>query len=353
MHRGTDVLIKFRKTFPEIMPVEFKDYYRVLGVARDASEEDIRKAFRSLARKHHPDVARDKKNAEERFKEINEAYEVLGDPAKRKRYDTLGAQWNHEAGPGAAAGGPSHSGGRPGRGREPEFEFHFGGTGFSDFFEQFFGQRRSGGRAGFHPGNRNAADEDEGAYAEFESGSDVQGDILVSLEEALRGSVRSVTLQRTHPQTGESSTHTFKVRIPAGVAEGQLIRIAGKGEPGTGHGPAGDLFLRIRYAAHPDFRVRDSDLQHDLELAPWEAVLGTTVSVPSLDGPVSVKIPPGTSTGHQLRVRNRGLPQRGTGKRGDLFILVRVQVPPSISAEQRQLWERLAAASRFNPRDET
>jgi curved DNA-binding protein len=347
------MVIKFHRTFLQDMPVEFKDYYKVLGVTRDASDEAIRKAFRSLARKHHPDVARDKKGAEERFKEINEAYEVLGDPAKRKRYDQLGAEWSQGMRPESPGGWPPHGRARGSRGPEEEFEFHFGGTGFSDFFEQFFGRGRSGEQPGFGT-SRGGTDGDEDARPfSHQRGPDVQGEILVSLEEALHGSVRSVTLQRVHPHTGAVSSQTFKVRIPAGVSENQLIRVAGKGESGIGRGAAGDLYLRIRYAAHPDFRVRGSDLLHDLELAPWEAVLGTTLSVPSLDGPVSVRIPAGTSTGHQLRVRGRGIPQGKDGPRGDLFIVAQVQIPKSVDAEQRRLWEQLAAVSQFNPRQES
>lgn len=330
------------------MPVEFKDYYAILGVPRDASEEDIKKAFRRLARQYHPDVARDQKAAEEKFKEINEAYEVLSDPAKRRKYDTLGAQWTAGAGfepPPGAARWTSPDG-------TESFEFHFGGTGFSDFFEQFFGR---GGldelfrqaRAG-----RAAGTEAEAAAlgsAAGSRGADIEGDLLVTLEEAFHGAVRSLSLQKTDPRTGHTETHTFKVRIPAGVQDGQTIRVPGKGGAGRGGGPPGDLYLRVRLAAHPWFRVRGADLYHDLDLAPWEAALGAAVEVPTPEGRVTVRIPPGTSSGRQLRVRGRGLP-RGGGERGDLYVVVNIEVPEPRSAEERQLWEQLRRVARFHPR---
>jgi curved DNA-binding protein len=331
------------------MAVEFKDYYQVLGVSRTASDDDIKKAFRKLARQYHPDVAKDKKNAEAKFKEINEAYEVLGNPENRKKYDELGAHWKH----GAQFRPPPGWQHRTGRGARPggteEFEFHFGGTGFSDFFEQFFGGR--GGRfGGFADHAQEEAPEGFGRQREFaQRGQDVEGDILVTLDEALHGSVRAVTMERANPRTGAAETQTFKVRIPAGVREGQLIRLAGRGGEGAGGGSAGDLYLRVRLAQHPDFRVRGSDLYYDLDLAPWEAVLGTTVTVPTLDGPVSLRVPGGAVQGQQLRVRNRGLP--GTGAtRGDYFAVVNIHVPAKVSDAERALWEQLARGSGFNPR---
>lgn len=337
------------------MPVEFKDYYATLGVSREASDEDIKKAFRKLARQYHPDVARDKRVAEEKFKEINEAYEVLSDPAKRKKYDTLGAHWKQGAGfeppPGWAPPGG-------GRWSSPDgsqtFEFHFGGTGFSDFFEQFFGggagfddllrQARAGGMGG------GAAGRMAGRTGFATRGADIEGDILVTLEEVMRGSVRTISLQRTDPRTGRAETHTFKVRIPPAVQEGQTIRVAGKGSESRDGGAPGDLFLRVRLAAHPDFRPRGADLYHDLELAPWEAVLGCTVQVPTFEGKVTLRIPPGANHGQQLRLRGRGLPRAPRGERGDLYVVINVEVPQNLTSEERALWEQLARTSRFNPR---
>jgi len=320
------------------MAVEFKDYYSILGVARDASDDDIKKAFRKLARQYHPDVAKNKKTAEEKFKEINEAHEVLSDPAKRRKYDELGAHWQDG---GAAAYPPPGA-----RGRAAQQEYHFGGTGFSDFFEQFFGRRGGGGTADFE---EVFGRPDAGAYAA--RGGDIEGDILVTLDEALHGSMREVSLQRVDPRTGEREAETFKVRIPPGAQHGRRIRVPGKGGPGRGGAEAGDLYLRVRFAAHPDFEPRGSDLYHDLALAPWEAVLGAQVVVPTLTGSVKLRIPPGTNSGRQLRVRGQGLPAApGREERGDLYVVIGVNVPEEVGAPERELWEKLARSSKFNPR---
>jgi curved DNA-binding protein len=325
------------------MPVEFKDYYATLDVPRTASEQDIKASFRKLARKYHPDVAKDKKTAEEKFKEINEAYEVLSDPEKRKKYDQYGANWKAGAGSQPPPGWDGGPGGSPdgAQGRE----FHFDGTGFSDFFEQLFGRR---GRGGFGSGGAGFEPSDGGSRQSH--GHDIEGDILVTLDEVGHGSVRSISLQRPNPHNGQLETKTFKVRIPVGVSEGQIIRVPGKGGEGTGGGASGDLFLHVLYAAHPDFRARGFDLYHELDLAPWEAVLGTTVSVPTLNGRVNVRIPPGTDNGQQLRVRDRGLPKRKQGEKGDLYVVVNLRLPRQLSDGEREAWENLSRVSRFNPR---
>ncbi len=331
------------------MALEFKDYYATLGVSRDAKDAEIKKAFRALARKYHPDVAQDKKAAEAKFKEINEAHEVLSDPEKRRKYDELGANWqagDFQPPPGGGRRGWSTAGAGGGQ------EFHFGGTGFSDFFEQFFGGGRSAGgfEEMFRQGRMQA--EGEGAEQFGIPGRNVEGDILVTLDEAMHGSLRPISLQRVNPQTGEAETESFKVRIPPGAQDGRRIRVPGKGGPGRGGGPAGDLFLRVRLAAHPDFRVRGADLFHDVDLAPWECVLGTQVTAPTLTGSIKLRIPPGTNNGQQLRVRGQGLPLPKTpGERGDLYVVAHVQMPPDPSGEERALWEKLARTSSFNPRD--
>lgn len=333
------------------MAVEFKDYYTTLGVARDASEADIKKAFRKLARVHHPDVAKDKKAAEEKFKEINEAYEVLGDPEKRKKYDTLGPNWNQEGGfqPPPNWGGGARRTAR-GAGGPQAREFHFGGTGFSDFFEQFFGGGAGGGAYGYGGG----ADDEEGffqAQNQPHRGRDVEGDILVTLNEAMDGTVRPISLQTVDPGTGKQETQTFTVRIPAGTHNGQRIRVPEGGRADHRGGPPSNLFLRVRLAAHPEFRAKDSDLFHDLDLAPWEAVLGGEVEVPSLDGSrVKLRIPAGTQNGQQLRLRGRGLPKGRSGERGDVYVVVNVVLPTTLTDEDRAHWETLARESRFRPR---
>ena len=344
------------------MSVQYKDYYQTLGVARGASDAELKKAFRKLAREFHPDVAKNKKQAEEKFKEINEAYEVLGDPAKRKRYDELGANWRSGADFRPPSGWESFGQGRPSGGGAQEF--HFGGTGFSDFFEQIFGSAGGRGPAGF--GRGGFAGEEVGG----ERGQDIQGDILVTLEEAMSGSVRSVSVrhgvacqscagsgQRSRRPcavcggTGQvAKAETYQVKVPAGVTEGQRLRSAGRGEAGMGGGAAGDLLLRVRLARHPDFEVEDHNLIYQAEVAPWEAVLGANISVPTLSSPVSIKIPPGTQNGQKLRVRGRGLPERGGGN-GDLIVETRVEVPNRVTEPERKLWEQLARESKFNPRE--
>lgn len=320
------------------MSVAFKNYYDILGVASDASEAEIKNAFRSLARIHHPDVARDKTGAEARFKEINEANEVLSDPAKRRKYDELGANWNRPDRQAAQQAGGYRGGAEDGA------EFHFEGTGFSDFFEQFFRSRGSPD-GGF---GRTWEGDTEGGNA-ARRGEDIESDILVTLDEVLHGSERTIRLQRADPRTGQSTTQTLQVKIPPGVREAQLVRLTGKGRAGLGGGPAGNLYLRVRLARHPDFRIRDSNLYHDVELAPWEAVLGAAVLIPTLDGTVSLRIPPDTTAGREFRLRGMGLPT-GSGTRGDLHVLVGIQVPSRPSPEQKALWEQLAAKSAFSPR---
>jgi curved DNA-binding protein len=325
------------------MPVQYKDYYEILGVPRGAGDAEIKKAFRRLAREYHPDVAKDKKKAEEKFKEVNEAYEVLGDPEKRKKYDQLGANWKSGAEFRPPPGWENFGGGQSFHGRGQggeEFEFHFGGTGFSDFFEQLFGSM-GGRRAGF--GRFSNAEEMETA----ERGRDIEGDILVTLDEAMHGAVRTVNVRHTVGSSVKTETH--QVKIPPGVTEGQRLRIAGRGEAGSGGGVAGDLYLRVRLAKHPDFEVENHNLVYEAELAPWESVLGAEIPVPAPDGRVNIKIPPGTQSGQKLRVRGRGLPVRD-GTRGDLLVVIRISVPAKISDAERKLWEQLSRESKFNPR---
>jgi DnaJ-class molecular chaperone len=338
------------------MAVKFRDYYEVLGVPRTASEDDIRKEYRKLARKHHPDVNPGDKSAEEKFKEINEAYEVLSDPDKRKRYDQLGSNWK--------AGGDftPPPGGRNGRvDFSGDFGDMFGGnrgaSGFSDFFESMFGRGRTGGaRSG----------------ANFRMpGQDIEAEIQLTLEEAHRGGTRSISLEVTEPcpecnGTGRkdgkvcptcrgagviSRPKSFDVTIPPGVRDGSVIRLAGQGEPGANGGPPGDLYLHVRIQPHRLFEVvGENDIQIELPVAPWEAALGAKVTVPTLDGSVEMTIPAGTQGGTRLRLRNQGLNKRGGG-RGDEYVKIKIVIPPRLTAKERELFEKLAAESRFNPRE--
>jgi curved DNA-binding protein len=311
------------------MAVQFRDYYETLGVSKAASDDEIRSAFRKLARKYHPDVAKDKASAEEKFKQINEAYEVLSDPEKRKKYDQLGASWNQPGGfqppPGWGEQPPGGGFHRYG-GENGGVEFEFGGTGFSDFFEAFFGGGR--GRSAFGGGFGQRA---------AERGSDVEADIMVTLEEALSGSKRAVSLRRA----GSNKTETYQVKIPRGVHEGQRIRLAGQGEAGARGGKSGDLFLRVRLARHPDFTVEGSDLIHEIKIAPWQAVLGAELQVPTLEGKARMKLPPGTQGGQRFRLRGRGLPS-STGARGDLYVVTQIHVPKKLTEPERKIWNQLA-----------
>jgi curved DNA-binding protein len=316
----------------EGMAVQFRDYYETLGVPKTAKDDEIRTAFRKLARKYHPDVAKDKKAAEEKFKQINEAYEVLGDPEKRQKYDQLGENWNQ---PGGGFQPPPQWGGQPGGGGFHRYgggdggvEFEFNGTGFSDFFEAFFGGGR-GGQSAFGGFGQRAP--------QAEKGNDVEADIMVTLEEALNGSTRTVSLRRT----GSSKLETYQVKIPRGVHEGQRIRLAGQGQAGERGGKSGDLFLRVRLARHPEFTVDGNDLVHDEKIDPWQAVLGAELKVPTLEGSVMMKIPPGTQGGQRFRLRNRGLPG-ATGTRGDLYVEIQIVVPKKITDKEREIWSELA-----------
>ena len=306
--------------------MEYKNYYEVLGVVKTATPEEIRSVFRKKAREYHPDVAKDKVKGAEKFKELNEAYEVLSDPAKRAKYDQMGRE--------VPGGGYEWAGGVPrgqaGPGME---EVHFGGTGFSDFFESMFGGM--GGVEGMRAaGGRRMA----------RRGADVEGDLMVTLEEAMQGSSREVTLQR-----GGGRVETYRVKVPAGVREGQRIRLAGRGQEGASGGEAGDLYLRVRLARHPDLRVEGEDLVTDLEMAPWEMVGGATVPVRTLEGAVMLKVPAGSLAGQKLRLRGQGL-RREDGSRGDLYAILEVVVPGAVGAEEKKLWEELGKKSGWQPR---
>jgi curved DNA-binding protein len=314
------------------MAVAFRDYYEVLGVPRDASEEDIRRAYRKLARQYHPDVSKEP-GAEDRFKEVSEAYEVLSDQEKRERYDRLGANWKAGDDVSGAAGFDFGQGGgfRQGGFDDVHVEFGSGGD-FSDFFESFF--RSRGGR-----GRRSGS---FGGFDGFSTrGSDTEATLELSLEEAAGGK-RKISL---------GDGRDYEVNIPPGVRDGQRIRLAGEGGGGSGGGPSGDLFLRVRLKPHPRFRVEGRDLHVDLPVAPWEAALGADVEVPTLGGSSRVKVPEGSSCGRRLRLRGQGMPNPG-GADGDLYASVQIKVPKQPSDQERELFERLREASRFDPRKE-
>ena len=295
--------------------MEYKDYYRILGVAKTATDKEIKAAYRKLARKHHPDVNQGNKAAEARFKEINEANEVLGDKEKRKRYDELGAKWN-EVGRGAPQGR-----GWPGGGVRVGFEDLGGAGDFSDFFRTFF----SGGGGGFGGF--------EGGEEAFSPGSDAEGEVDLTLAEVFRGTSREVGVGGTRRRV--------EVKIPPGVRDGSRVRVAGEGGRGAG-GRRGDLYLRVRVAPDPTFERKGDDLQTTLRAPLTAAVLGGEAQVPTLEGSVGIKIPAGTPAGQVFRLRGHGLPKLGTpDERGDLLATLAVELPRTLSDRQRELFEEL------------
>jgi curved DNA-binding protein len=313
------------------MPAQFRDYYQTLGVSKTASQDEIKSAFRKLARKFHPDTAEDKKTAEEKFKEVNEAYEVLGDPEKRRKYDEFGANWQHGAPP-PTGGWQQAGGGFPGGfgGGGDDVDFEFGGTGFSDFFEQMFGARRA---SGFSRGG--------GGFANVpQRGSDIEADIMVTIEEAFHGSTRQISFRRSD----STQVQTYTVKIPKGVREGQRIRLAGQGGTGAAGGGAGDLYLRVKFQKHPEYEVEGTDLYREVPVPVWDCVLGGVAELETLEGRAKIKIPAGTQGGKKFRLAGRGLPGSG-GTRGDLYAVVMVEVPTQLNSEQKALWEKLSQVS--------
>lgn len=328
--------------------MEYKDYYKLLGTTRSASKEDISKAFKKLARKYHPDLNPNNKDAEDKFKEINEAYEVLKDQKKRKLYDQFGSNWEHGQNfqPPPGYEGRNFGGGFPGGG---------GGGGFSDFFETIFGGAGAGagpGGGSFRGGFQQGGFGGGGFQQRPRRGSDSEAAYELTLDEAYRGGSKSITLQEqvSGPDgIPRMTTKTLELKVPAGIKDGQKIRLAGQGNPGMAGGAKGDLYLKIKLMPHTLFKVSDADIILDLPLAPWEAALGATLRIPTLDGAVEMKIPPGIGSGKKLRIKGKGL---GSGaKRGDQFVRILIQAPDRITAEERELWEQLQEKSEFKPRD--
>ncbi len=307
--------------------MDYKDYYAVMGVERGATQDEIKRAYRKLARKYHPDVSKEP-DAERKFKELGEAYEVLKDPDKRAAYDQLGSNW------------------RAGQDFQPPPDWgagfeHPGGMGgeegdFSDFFEALFG--RAAGRRG-------------GAGRTMHvRGQDHHAQVLIDLEDAYRGATRTLALRL--PEVDDhgrvvARERRLQVQIPRGVRAGQHIRLAGQGAPGIGDGGAGDLYLEIAFNPHGLFRVEGRDVFIDLPLAPWEAALGAEVQVPTPDGAVEVKIPPGMAAGRRLRLKGRGIP--GTTP-GDFYVVAQIVLPPADTDAARQAYRDLQRNLPFNPR---
>lgn len=309
------------------------DYYKVLGVARTASEDEIRKAYKRLARENHPDVKPNDPAAAERFKQANEAYEVLSDGDKRKQYDTFGAAWKQAGQRGGPfpGGGPFGGGGR---GAEIDLGDLFGGQGEVDLGDIFGGMFGGSGRKGGRQRRSAAA-----------RGGDLRTEITVPFTLAATGGEYDVHL------THDGAPETLAVKIPAGIRDGGVIRLGGQGEPGVGNGPAGDLLLTVRVAPHPYFRRDGNDVLLDVPLTMTEAALGTRVDVPTLsDGTVTVTIPPGTSSGAKLRLKGKGIADLKTRERGDQYAVVKIVVPKAPDERVRKLLEELAEATHQEPR---
>jgi curved DNA-binding protein len=309
--------------------MEYKDYYKILGVSRDASQEQIKSAYRKLARKYHPDVSKEPQ-AEQHFKEVNEANEVLKDAEKRAAYDALGSGWRAGQDFRPPPGGAGGTGGFGGGFRQ---EFNAEDLDqFSDFFASLFG-------SGFRPERPQAR----------QRGMDQNTRIQITLEDAYRGATRQIRLSDSqwHPDGRvEPASRTLNVRIPAGVTQGQQIRLAGQGA--TGAGGRGDLFLEVDFAPHPLYRAEGRDIHLNLPITPWEAALGATLSVPTLGGTVSLRIPPGSQSNQRLRLKGRGLPGKAPG---DAFVQLEIVNPPADHDQARQAYRQLAEQFKaFNPR---
>ncbi len=322
--------------------MEFIDYYSVLGVARGATADEIDSAYRKLARQFHPDVSK-AKNAEEKFKQVGEAYEVLKDPAKRAQYDQYGAAWKDAQEHGAPPPGFDGFRSRPRSAQPSDFAAEFGGGGdFSDFFQQLFGMGGGTAQSPFGGGGRGSRQTRRGGGRAATAGFDHEARISLSLEDAAHGGRREVTIRE--PETGV--TRKLALQVPRGVRAGQRIRLAGQGTAGQGGAP-GDLYLQVEIAPHPLFRLEGADLHTVLPVAPWTATLGGTALLRTLDGNVKVKVPAGTSSGRRIRLAGRGFPN-GHGA-GDLYAEIRVHVPEQLTPEEQELFEKLAAASVFVP----
>lgn len=316
--------------------MEYKDYYKILGIERTATQEEIKKRYRKLARDCHPDTCKDDPNAEKRFKEVGEAYEVLKDPEKRKRYDALGSNWQEGQSFRPPPGFENIFGeemfrgqARSGRNRTFSFDFGTGGTGtsrsgnFSDFFESLFGDLGMGAQGYTR----------SGAAAK---GSDLETEVEISLEEAHAGTNREIQLQ------GAGPAKRLNVRIPPGAHDGMRIRLAGQGNPGMGG--AGDLYLKVRLSSNGKYKIEGNDIIADLPITAWDAALGTTKEVHTPDGAYNLKIPAGVSSGQRLRLKGRGL-----AKKGDFLVQIKIVMPKDLTSEEKRLFTELKKVSSFNP----
>ena len=309
--------------------MKYQDYYQILGVSRDAGDADIKKSYRKLARQYHPDV-NSEASAEEKFKQVNEAYEVLKDSEKRQAYDRFGSDWKHGHEFNAGGFGGGFSGARGSEG--------FSGGDFSDFFESIFGggfqQQQSQGRQA-RPNPK---------------GEDQQLKLNISLEEAYHGGSKTIQFSQKSP-SGNSNAgpemKKLKVNLPKGVGQGQKIRLSKQGHPAPGGGPAGDLYLEMKIQPHRYFKLDNNDINLRLPITPWEAAQGTTLQVPTLDGKVELKIKPGMQSGQKMRLKGKGMPG---SVQGDQFVEIMIQAPPIQSEQDEEMYRQMQKQFDFNPR---
>lgn len=357
--------------------MEYKDYYKILGVSKNATQDEIKKAYRKLARQYHPDTNPGDKKAEEKFKEIGEAYEVLKDPEKRARYDQLGANWKHFSQAGAQGWQ-----GWPGAGSGQSYSYNFSGgsfdfgdlgSGFSEFFEMFFGKGSEDrfstifgnmgmGQAGSQSSYQRTSSTGQQSRQSSQSGQSSQGrrtwwgasapqrgqdyqyQLEITLREAYFGTQRSVTLKK------DEKVRTVTVKVPKGIKDGGKIRVKGEGGPGLRGGEAGDLYFIIKILPHHFFTVKEHDLYCEVPVSIKEAILGANIDIPTFEGMVSVKLPPHTQTEKMLRLKGKGMPKlKGDGS-GDLYVKVKVVIPESLSPEQKKKFEEFAKIYNENPR---
>ncbi|WP_028307905.1 DnaJ C-terminal domain-containing protein [Desulfitibacter alkalitolerans] len=324
--------------------MNYKDYYEALGVDKKAGEKEIKSAYRKLVKKYHPDKTKGDKNAESRFKEIAEAYEVLSDPEKRQKYDELGANWDR-FGPGenwqkANTNFYGFSRGKQNGGYKFYTNMNGHDADFSDFFKVFFGgfdgmDARGYGNSGFDTSGFGSSARGNTAS----TGNDVESEIRLSVEEAYNGITAQVNVDGS----------TLKIKIPAGVKDGQKIRVAGKGQPGMRGGKSGDLYLVVRINEHKLYKIDGADIKLNVPITPSEAALGAKIQVPTPKGKISLTVPPGTSSGKVLRLKGLGL---GSEKeKGNLLVTLDVAVPPDLTEEERELYRKLQDISNYNPRE--
>jgi curved DNA-binding protein len=348
--------------------MDYKDYYKVLGVAKTATQDEIKKAYRKLARQYHPDANPGNKDMEEKFKSIGEAYEVLKDPDKRSKYNQMGANWKQFSRAGAQPGWQQRGQG-PGSGQSYQYDFSgssfdFGDQGgaFSDFFETFFGrgsdERYStifSNAQGANSQTRNGAQNQAGGQQQkknfwragaAQKGQDYQYDLNITLREAYAGTQREMSLQQ------DGKIRTVNVKVPKGIKDGGKVRVRGEGGKGARGSESGDLYLAIHVLPHHYFTVKEADLYSEVPVTLTEAIFGAKIDIPTFEGYVSMKLPPSTQTGKTLRLKGKGMPKVKSTEYGDLYIKIKVVIPTDLTEEQKKFLFGFAETYTENPRSD-